>query len=600
MERRIDFMKKNFFIFWAFLWMAVAAVAALKTNLVFTGTVAGDGTGDPNRVAWQKVNTNLHDLDSRLVSVPSNYDLKFERGIDAAPVNVQALKRLRKKIYDGQKITLSFLGDSTGLDIQPVVEMGLLPFMGRYGAVFASSTPLLGGYWSTTATSGTSTPYAAGLSGVFWGPFSTLGNGAVFTYSTSISNVISANSAGAAWYQSSGFGSMLLEIQDEFGDWTSIATLNSSGGAGLTLVTTNIDVGLADWKGLRITSTGSNIPVATALRNTQSGIGFISSGTSTPGNPPLSFMQAAGSNNVAKFLLWQNPDVVFYKAERIDSDTNNIPWFHTLLTNTLPTCDLVLVSYHQNYNAAQSRTARDFFVSQANARGLAFVDGFAESQSFSNSVLNGLYSGDQVHLVDAGRVVIHSRLMPQLGLGINELIVLRRSYPDFGVKAAGTNDTSKAQMSLANTFTGVQTFQAVPPIVLKGTDASINMNDGALGASFNSFFRFNKAAFHFADSLNLYKDRLTITNVGGRVVLTQDKTGGNQPWPRLGETDWPWTFVATNVLYFNGVMDLSGAGSPESVIAAPVGSTWRRSDGGAGTSFYVKESGTGNTGWTAK
>ena len=41
-------------------------------------------------------------------------------------------------------------------------------------------------------------------------------------------------------------------------------------------------------------------------------------------------------------------------------------------------------------------------------------------------------------------------------------------------------------------------------------------------------------------------------------------------------------------------------GSPEGVITAGVGSQALRSDGGAGTSFYVKESGTGNTGWVAK
>lgn len=43
-----------------------------------------------------------------------------------------------------------------------------------------------------------------------------------------------------------------------------------------------------------------------------------------------------------------------------------------------------------------------------------------------------------------------------------------------------------------------------------------------------------------------------------------------------------------------------GSGSPESVVTAPIGATYSRTDGGAGTSFYVKESGTGNTGWVAK
>lgn len=44
----------------------------------------------------------------------------------------------------------------------------------------------------------------------------------------------------------------------------------------------------------------------------------------------------------------------------------------------------------------------------------------------------------------------------------------------------------------------------------------------------------------------------------------------------------------------------SGTGSPEGVVTAPVGSLYCRDDGGAGTSLYVKESGTGNTGWVGK
>lgn len=44
----------------------------------------------------------------------------------------------------------------------------------------------------------------------------------------------------------------------------------------------------------------------------------------------------------------------------------------------------------------------------------------------------------------------------------------------------------------------------------------------------------------------------------------------------------------------------AGYGTPESVVAAPVGATYMRLDGGASTTLYVKTSGTGNTGWTAK
>jgi hypothetical protein len=49
-----------------------------------------------------------------------------------------------------------------------------------------------------------------------------------------------------------------------------------------------------------------------------------------------------------------------------------------------------------------------------------------------------------------------------------------------------------------------------------------------------------------------------------------------------------------------GITWTSGSGSPEGVVTAPVGSLYSRSNGGALTSLYVKESGAGNTGWAGK
>ena len=50
--------------------------------------------------------------------------------------------------------------------------------------------------------------------------------------------------------------------------------------------------------------------------------------------------------------------------------------------------------------------------------------------------------------------------------------------------------------------------------------------------------------------------------------------------------------------YDLGVM--FGEGSPEGNVIAPVGTLYRRLDGGAGTTLYVKESGANATGWAAK
>jgi hypothetical protein len=54
-------------------------------------------------------------------------------------------------------------------------------------------------------------------------------------------------------------------------------------------------------------------------------------------------------------------------------------------------------------------------------------------------------------------------------------------------------------------------------------------------------------------------------------------------------------FVAGSAAFWSG-----GNNSPEGVVTAPVGSLYSRLDGGAGTTLYVKQSGTGNTGWVAK
>ena len=57
-----------------------------------------------------------------------------------------------------------------------------------------------------------------------------------------------------------------------------------------------------------------------------------------------------------------------------------------------------------------------------------------------------------------------------------------------------------------------------------------------------------------------------------------------------------------NRLHFGGTAKpavCQGSGTPEGAVTAPVGSIFMRSDGGVSSSLYVKQSGTGNTGWAA-
>ena len=62
------------------------------------------------------------------------------------------------------------------------------------------------------------------------------------------------------------------------------------------------------------------------------------------------------------------------------------------------------------------------------------------------------------------------------------------------------------------------------------------------------------------------------------------------------------SIVASGDITVNGenAIITAGSGTPEGVVTAIRGSLFMRTDGGAGTCLYVKESGTGNTGWVAK
>jgi hypothetical protein len=72
----------------------------------------------------------------------------------------------------------------------------------------------------------------------------------------------------------------------------------------------------------------------------------------------------------------------------------------------------------------------------------------------------------------------------------------------------------------------------------------------------------------------------------------------------VGQSLFASSYVAAPSVYLSsdlsGAVINSGLGSPEGATTAPVGSLWCRTNGGAGTTLYVKESGTGNTGWVAK
>lgn len=87
--------------------------------------------------------------------------------------------------------------------------------------------------------------------------------------------------------------------------------------------------------------------------------------------------------------------------------------------------------------------------------------------------------------------------------------------------------------------------------------------------------------------------------------LTLRNTGVNQDWliqVSSGIFSYTRMKMVANEYMFEGTAsgDFIGNGSPEGVLTASAGSTYRNRLGGSGTTLYVKESGTGNTGWVGK
>jgi len=96
----------------------------------------------------------------------------------------------------------------------------------------------------------------------------------------------------------------------------------------------------------------------------------------------------------------------------------------------------------------------------------------------------------------------------------------------------------------------------------------------------------------------------------GTVVLLDvqsDLLPGSDEFFDLGAGGARWRKAYIEEAYIHTGLQLdgqaqirTGTGSPEGVLSAPVGSVYLRKDGGSGTSLYVKQSGSGNTGWAGK
>ena len=180
----------------------------------------------------------------------------------------------------------------------------------------------------------------------------------------------------------------------------------------------------------------------------------------------------------------------------------------------------------------------------------------------------------------------------------------------FQVEGTGSN-TSSGQFIRNSANTGA-------PTLYLGKTRGTTVNSNTVVVSGDTLGRID---FLGADGTNLVRgasiyatvDTTPGTNdMPGRLAFLTSADGTASPVEQLTIDNAGLVTVSTSNLSFNtagkgivftgnsSVIWRCGSGTPEGAVTAPVGSLFTRTDGGAGTTLYVKESGAGNTGWVAK
>jgi hypothetical protein len=171
------------------------------------------------------------------------------------------------------------------------------------------------------------------------------------------------------------------------------------------------------------------------------------------------------------------------------------------------------------------------------------------------------------------------------------------SATTIGSANSGFGDGALSQLTQAtdNTAVGFQALSAnltavnntaVGSQALISTTGSDNTALGSLAGITNTTGRYNVLL-----GVNANASANSNTN---SIVIGHRSIGKGTSTAVIGNS-------TVTVLWLGGEVGwFKGTGDPENAVTAPIGSIYSRKDGGALTSFYVKESGTGNTGWVAK
>lgn len=182
--------------------------------------------------------------------------------------------------------------------------------------------------------------------------------------------------------------------------------------------------------------------------------------------------------------------------------------------------------------------------------------------------------------------------------------VARKAEVDAAISTAASDATSKANTVQTALNTAVNGWRIYNDLTALGlTVGSETMEAIAAAMADKSELRITKVTSNTSTAYPattgiLFVRRYTVNRIELRFIQG-NSNGLAREWIGYYDSNISPTFTGWNKVVTSETI-IEGSGSPEGVITATVGKLYLRSDGGASTTLYVKQSGTGNTGWIAK
>jgi hypothetical protein len=384
-----------------------------------------------------------------------------------------------------------------------------------------------------------------------------------------------------------GAGTFELETSTNGTDWTSRGSYDAAGTLAGAVAT--YDASVTRLSRVRVTAgtvkflgQGFRRSSARGTVNGSLGVGGLSIANAALTSPAV----------IVPILTFLSPDVV---TVHMDDDA-------TLMATHLPTvigwfraanprCSVVLIG-----NGPKSGLDAEMFAQNAYMRalalanpGYAFVDGMQLLKSYAWMTTVG-WQGDGTHLADQAYFYMARQL---IDLATANEIYGRVTRPFVRHGAENSVNTRQIALSRFDRSTPAATIQTDGSF---GFDAQIRMGRSFDFTSSNGATLVARLTSNELVHPNQIPPRVYMPNMSGSLgsQYTGPATGGVL---YITGNEIKWRNAATGIVYD---MVLTGSGSPEGVVTAVVGKLYTRTDGGAGTTLYVKESGTGNTGWVAK